>query len=87
MRSLCAQELMESDVPFCLLRGVQEQGSRRCFHISTAHKKRCACWHQTGVAALNVNGEAIHSFSIYSWNFACSARRMAAKADKDLYKN
>ncbi|MEK7452179.1 MAG: AAA family ATPase, partial [Patescibacteria group bacterium] len=85
---VCAQELMESDVPFLFITGRAGTGkSTLLSHFRLHTKKRCAYLAPTGVAALNVNGETIHSFFRFTPGISLvDARRMAAKADKDLYK-
>ena len=81
-------EMMESDIPFLFITGRAGTGKSTLLSYFRKHtKKRCAYLAPTGVAALNVNGETIHSFFRFTPGISLTdARRLAVKADKDLFK-
>ena len=85
---LRAVEMMESDVPFLFITGRAGTGKSTLLSYFRSHtKKRCAYLAPTGVAALNVNGETIHSFFRFTPGISLTdARRLAVKADKNLFQ-
>lgn len=83
-----ALEALEGDAPFVFVTGRAGTGKStllREFRLRT--KKRCAYLAPTGVAALNVDGETIHSFFGFIPGItAVEARAQAKRVDRRPYR-
>jgi ATP-dependent exoDNAse (exonuclease V) alpha subunit len=80
--------LMESDVPFLFVTGRAGTGKSTLLNFFRERtKKRCAYLAPTGVAALNIQGETVHSFFRFSPGMTTGdAKKKAKNADPALYR-
>ncbi len=83
-----AYEAMESDAPFVFVTGRAGTGKStllRYFRERT--RKACAYLAPTGVAALNIDGQTVHSFFLFAPGITVEkAKKKGSNADDDLYR-
>lgn len=84
-----ALALMEGEAPFVFVTGRAGTGKSTLLrHFRTNTKKRCAYLAPTGVAALNVEGETIHSFFRFPPGITVrEAKQKGEVAEARMYKS
>jgi ATP-dependent exoDNAse (exonuclease V) alpha subunit len=89
-RFLSALEAMESATPFVFITGKAGTGKSTLLSYFREHtKKRCVYLAPTGVAALNIQGQTLHSFFLFPPHVTTHHARYLGKATRQaaLYKN